>query len=237
MSKYNTLEHYKMAAKQLARARRIPHHKALDIIAQEMGQPHWVALTRKWEAGWRPVADDRPSTASSTGVEADSPFEPGEAEGQIDGHPYWVADAGGDVVVYGHGWEVIVGEAPSQKPVTRATNRRLKTNPILDAAFARKALELAQAAAEKARERVAADWPRRSTKASADGEVRHPLTKVVAKTWHCLHCDGTFSGTAMAANMWHCPTCSATPIDKFDTPFWKSPADAEPPAKKAQVGR
>jgi len=237
MSKHDTLEFYRIAAKQLARARRIPHHKALDIIAQEIGQPHWVALTRKWEAGWRPIADNGRSNASSTEVEADSLGDPGEAQGQIDGHSYWLADNGGDIVVYGRGWEVIVGEAPSQKPVTRATNRRLKMNPILDVEFARKAQELAQAAAEETRERIAADWPRRSTKASADGEVRHPLTKVVAKTWHCLHCDGTFSGPAMAANMWHCPACSATPIDIFDTPFWKSPADAEPPAKKAQVGR
>ncbi len=45
------------------------------------------------------------------------------------------------------------------------------------------------------------------------------------------------SGHVLAANMWHYPDCSATPIDNFDTAFWKSPVDAQPPAKKAPVRR
>lgn len=31
----------------------------------------------------------------------------------------------------------------------------------------------------------------------------------------------------MAANMWHCSECNATPIDVYDTPFWKAAETSE----------
>lgn len=219
----------KTTAKRIARARRIPHHQALDLVAVHFKQPHWNALTAAWDQGWRPEPEDVDylSTAEKTigdPVMAIPILGIGQGvqeHGSIDGHAYRL-EIDFEVHMAEIGWWAIaVEQAPSQEPEIEIYNQS-ETNPIFDPVFKSKALATCHAAAERLRARIAADWPRRSTKPDADGQVQHPLKKGVASsTWYCLHCDGESTGAQMAANMWHCPKCNATPIDIFITPFWK----------------
>lgn len=48
------LQSLKTTAKRIARASRIAHHEALDLVARHLEQPHWNALTTAWDQGWRP---------------------------------------------------------------------------------------------------------------------------------------------------------------------------------------
>ena len=229
MTERNELHTIKTTAKRIARAQRIAHHEALDLIAQELQHPHWRALTVAWGKGWRPSksqmemlpdfeAVGRPySLSKSTGDEA----EPlAKYTGEIDGHPYSI-EIDFEVVMAGRGWTILIEQAPSDTPYIEI-DRRMKNNPIEDSGFRARALEIANNAAEELRARIAADWPRRSTKPDAEGCALHPLRGELSSEWHCLHCDGEFTGTEMAANMWHCPQCSATPIDIFGEPFWRA---------------
>jgi hypothetical protein len=233
MTERNELHLIKTIAKRLARIRRIAHHEALNLIASELDFPHWRALTVALEKGWRPspsqikIAEGLltaiyPNAMATDGSEHNLTITfAGEEQGYIDGHPYWLS-IDFEVLMQGRGWAIYVGEAPSEKPQIMVTDRRFKANPILNPEFVAKALEVAQAAAEKLRARIASDWPRRSTKPDAEGRARHPLFSQLSNEWHCLHCDGEFTGDQMAENMWHCPKCSATPIDIFVAPFWKA---------------
>jgi hypothetical protein len=222
------LQSFKTIAKRLARAKRIPHHAALNLVANALAHPHWKALTVDWERGWRPdpvrVATLRENL---TGDGQSELFPPSaalplndEITGSINGHPYTIS-LDFEVLMQGRGWAILVGQAPSEPPQIQRTNRRIKTVPITNPEFIEKALAIANSAAERLRSRIAADWPRRSTKPDPKGRARHPLSSDEASEWHCLHCDGAFTGTQMANNMWHCPKCSATPIDIFANPFWR----------------
>jgi hypothetical protein len=221
------LKALKTFAKRLARMRRIPHHDALDLIATELGQPHWNALTGAWEAGWRP--SDAAIDALDDIEEASDPVMDipvlgignGVTEhGELDGHPYTLEIDFEVIMAQTSWWCIHIGHAPHDRPIVEAYNMT-EANPIFDHAFRQKALAICLAAVERLRGRISADWPRRSTKPDADGNAQHPLTKGVSAQWHCLHCENEFSGTQMAENLWHCPICRATPIDIFSTPFWQ----------------
>lgn len=145
-----------------------------------------------------------------------------EEHGSIDGHDYTI-EIDFEVLMGGQGRAICVEQAPSESPIIERYGDS-ETNPILDPTFRSKALMIAYEAAEKLRARIAADWPRRSTKPDKEGRALHPLFRErgLSSEWHCLHCDAVSTGAQMAANMWHCPACSATPIDMFAEPFWKA---------------
>ncbi len=54
MATTESLGFIKSLSKKLARARRIKQFIALDVSAQQMGYPHWNALTAGYKKGWRP---------------------------------------------------------------------------------------------------------------------------------------------------------------------------------------
>ncbi|MCK1281784.1 hypothetical protein IVB46_41875 [Bradyrhizobium sp. 61] len=229
MTLRNELQSLKTTAKRIARARRIAHHEALDLIARKLRQPHWNALVAAWETGWRPEGDAVEALASAEktidpDVMAISILGIGqgvEEHGHIDGVPYTL-EIDFEVVMWVEGrWAICVEHAPSKEPIIEIYDRS-ENNPILNTAFRSKALAICREAVERLRARIAADWPRRSTKPDAEGNAQHPLSKGVASRWYCLHCDGAFTASQMSENMWHCPKCSATPIDIFIAPFWKA---------------
>lgn len=228
MTDHDELQSIKIIAKRVARTKRIPHHAALNLVANELAHPHWRALIVAWEKGWRPDPvqfDTLQEKLTTDGLFAPPPVSAvssltDEIAGSIDGHSYSIS-LDFEVLMQGRGWAILVGQAPSEAPRIERTDRRIKTVPITDPDFVEKALAIANNAAEQLRARIAADWPRRSTKPDARGRTRHPLSSGEASEWHCLHCDGAFTGAQMAENMWHCPKCSATPIDIFAAPFWR----------------
>jgi hypothetical protein len=225
----NELQSLKTIAKRIARAKRIAHHEALDLIASKLGQTHWKALTSAWEKGWRPESKAVEALASSEKtIDADVTAIPVLGIGQgveeggfLDGHPY-VLEIDFEVVMAEIGWwSILLEHAPSKQPLIEVYNQSAD-NPIFDPEFRAKALAICNDAVERLRARIAADWPRRSTKPDADGNAQHPLSRGLASKWYCLHCDGAFTGSQMADNMWHCPACNASPIDMFAAPFWKA---------------
>ena len=229
MTDLGELQSIKIIAKRVARTKRIPHHAALNLVANALAHPHWRALTVAWRKGWRPgsaqvntlrknlTADERPYARPHPSA---ARALNDEIAGSIDGHPYSIS-LDFEVLMQGRGWAIWVGQAPSEPPKIQRTDRRIATSPITNPEFIEKALAIANSAAEQLRSRIAADWPRRSTKPDAKGRVRHPLSSDEASEWHCLHCDGALAGTEIASNMWHCPRCNASPIDIFATPFWR----------------
>jgi hypothetical protein len=228
MTRNNDLQSLKTFAKRLARTSRIAHHEALDLIARQLRQPHWNALTAAWKKGWRPEPEalealvDSRNTAPAN-VLAIPMLGIGlgvEEHGVIDGHPYSL-EIDFEVLMGGDGWCILLEHAPSEKPVIEVYDQS-DANPIRNPEFQAKAIAVCHEAAERLRAHIAADWPRRSTKPDSDGLVQHPLSKAVSNKWYCLHCNGAFTGAQMAENMWHCPKCSATPIDIFVEPFWKA---------------
>lgn len=228
MTNYNELQSLKTIAKRRARRQRITHHEALDAVANEFDFPHWKALTVAWEKGWRPAparleAFANASNAGNADKSSEPPIGLGFAtveHGSIDGHDYTL-EIDFEVVMYGQGWSLCVEQAPSEDPVIEVYDESTD-NPVRDDAFVSKALMITDIAAEKLRARIAADWPRRSTKPDAKGRALHPLTGGLSSEWYCLHCDAISTGAQMADNMWHCPKCSATPIDIFAEQFWKA---------------
>lgn len=228
MELHNQLQALRTTAKRIARARRIPHHQALDLVARHLRHPHWNALTVAWNAGWRPTPADVVSLATADktideivmAIPAVGVGQGATFHGDIDGHPY-ALEIDFEVHMVGEGWAICLEHAPSERPIVEIYDQS-DTNPIINPVFKSKALALCGDAAEKLRARIAADWPRRSTKPDAEGQAQHPLFKGLASKWYCLHCDGESSGAEMASNMWHCPRCNATPIDIFISPFWKA---------------
>lgn len=230
MTNHNNLDSLKTIAKRLARRQRIAHHEALDQIANAFEFPHWRALTVAWEKGWRPAPEKLDALADATDARtSDTQSRPPiglgfatKEQGNIDGHDYTI-EIDFEVLMGGYGWAICVEQAPSESPVIERYGDH-DDNPILDPEFRSKALAIAHEAAEKLRARIAADWPRRSTKPDKEGRALHPLfrDRGLSNEWHCLHCDAVSTGAQMAANMWHCPRCSATPIDIFAEPFWKA---------------
>lgn len=237
MSNREELSTLKLVAKRVARARRVPHAEALDAVAASLGRPHWNALMSDVRNGWTSTEEDVtvarqialegwPDDLADRGFQHQSVSLDGSEHYDIDGHAFkGIVDT--EVHLFGRGWHVHVGEAPSEEPLVEVTDRRIKKNPILDPAFVAKVLELAATKAQEARANIAADWPRRSTKPDRAGRAMHPLGRGLASAWYCLHCDGKFAASKLAANMWHCPDCGATPIDIFGAPFWLGPAPSQ----------
>ncbi len=233
MTNDNTLKSLRTIAKRFARRQRIAHHEALDALARALEMPHWNALTAAWAKGWRPDPEKldaftHASNAEDATLRARPPIGlgfPTEEHGSIDGHDYTI-EIDLEVVMHGQGWAICVEQASSEKPVIEMYDES-EDNPIRDAKFLEKALEIANEAAKTLRARIASDWPRRSTKPDKEGRALHPLFRErgLSSEWHCLHCDAASTGAQMAANMWHCPECSATPLDIFPEPFWRAAQD------------
>ena len=223
MTDHNKLHELKTAAKRLARAKRIPHHQALDEIAALCRQSHWNKLTAAYSGGWRPEKEHeteiRLLVENSDTQQVPFGYEDVH-QGEIGGHPYELRIGFDDVLMGGEGWAIHLGHAPSEPP----TIEKYTHCAIDDRANLSAALKIAHEAADRVRTRISSDWPRRSTKPDAEGRVVHPLWKgsELSDQWFCLHCDGTLTGKQMAKNMWHCPHCNATPIDIFAAPFWKA---------------
>jgi hypothetical protein len=225
MTQQDTLKSLKTVAKRLARKGRMPHANALDLIAQRLGQPHWNALATAWNKGWKPEETLVEAIVSPKDGEDSVMAIPVlgigcgvEERGVLDGHPYTL-EIDFEVLMGGNGWCILQEHAPSESPEIEIYDDT-DTNPILNPVFRAKALAICQEAADRLRERIAVDWPRRSTKPDAEGRAQHPLFKGLAREWHCIHCNGVSTGAQMAENMWHCPKCSATPIDIFPDAFW-----------------
>ncbi|WP_297834338.1 hypothetical protein [uncultured Roseibium sp.] len=225
----------KILAKRYARANRLPHHQALDLIANKLGFSHWKAAQTAAKGGWQPSSEQLAEVKAfareavpafqeppSDGDPATFMFagdQPPE-EGKIGSHTYWIQVSLGDVHMHGEGWHIQLGEAPSAKPFVEVTDRRVKSNPIHDPEFVKDALKIARAKAKDVQAHISADWDRRSTMPDAEGRARHPLFGDEAKQWFCLHCGERCTALAITSNMWHCPNCGASPKDIFCTPFW-----------------
>lgn len=167
MTTTESLDFIKNLSKKLARARRIKRSIALDVTAQQLGYPHWNALTAAHKKGWRPTATQiekmielvatlnplKAKEAGSAGLEAfagvpgialvatiprdtTDPFSADVILGEIEGHRFRLSVDCDDVFIEGRGWRVVVPEAPSATPEASVTDRRIKSNPILDEGFA-----------------------------------------------------------------------------------------------------
>ncbi len=226
MTGRNEMNVLRTFAKRMARARRIPHHEALDIVAVHCGHPHWNALTAEWAKGWKPTAEQLGHFIESSAVAKNSRDvgSVSESEGTIEDQPYRL-DVGFDcALIGGRGWAIYLGHAPSE---AARVEKYSTPNPLDDKDFALEAMRIVTKAVDGVRQEIAKDWPRRSTKPDKDGRAAHPLSGGISAEWYCLHCDARSSGTEMAANMWYCPKCSATPLDMHATAWWKEPAASE----------
>lgn len=234
MTKKTEIDQLKLLAKRFAHATRSNHRDALDAIATTLSFPHWKALTIKVGQGWMPSEDDLakvdafvreyfPSLSGRPQFIEQSMSRPvGEPikAGEIDGHAYQIFEFSGDIRMEGEGWRILIGEADFSQPLVEIEATHKETSPANDRGFVEKALSIAVSEAVKVRAGIASDWPRRSTKPNAKGEVAHPIHGDMAAEWYCLHCDGKMTGTQIAENLWHCPSCNATPLDIFTSPWW-----------------
>ncbi|UOA26048.1 hypothetical protein [Pseudosulfitobacter sp. DSM 107133] len=240
----NEIDRLKLLAKRFAHASRSNHIDALNVIATKLSFPHWKALAVKADQGWRPDEDElgkvdafvREHFPSLEGrphfIEQSMSRPVGEPiqVGEIDGHPYQVFEFLGDIRMEGEGWRILIGEADLSQPVVEIETTHKKISPANDPGFVGKAVEVAGTQAAKARAGIASDWPRRSTKPNAKGEVIHPLYGDGAAEWFCLHCDSKITGAQIAKNLWHCPRCNASPMDIFSSPWWLDGNDQKPTA-------
>ncbi|OCK55417.1 hypothetical protein [Bradyrhizobium sp. LMTR 3] len=221
MTIQNELDEFRIFAKRLSRKHQIRHHDALDIIARQKGHPHWKALMKAWDQGWRPEPWDVVDINESSIIE--SPIRGFDkvktTEGEIAGEPYTLSVYFDEVLISGSGWGIHLGHAPSE-PAEIETYT--KPNPLDDKAFFSQVMKIAMEAADGVREAIAKDWGPASMQPDKDGCVKHPLFGGVSAEWFCMHCDARSTGAQMAANMWHCPKCNATPIDIFAASFWKA---------------
>ena len=242
MTKKTEIDQLKLMAKRYAHATRSNHRDALDAISAKLKFPHWKALTIKAKHGWTPSEQDLskveafvreyfPSLGGKPQFIEQSMSRPvGEPikVGEIDDHAYQVFEFSGDIRMEGDGWRILIGEAEFSQPVVEIETKNKKTCPAIDRGFVDKALEVAETQAVKVRAGIASDWPRRSTKPNAKGEVVHPLHGDEAAEWFCLHCDGKMTGAQIAENLWHCPGCGASPLDIFTSPWWLESSDEQP---------
>lgn len=221
MAEHDHLQDLKRIAKAVARSRRVALVAAQNLVAQELGFPHWYALANKARTQWQPTNEDVAAAEALLGLAA--PRYPDE--GLVGGHPYRLDVVLDDVFMSGRGWRISLAEVPASEPNLEVTDRRIRNNPLDDPDFVTSAVRIAAWKADQVRASIARDWPRRSTRPDAQGRVRHPIKGGLAAVWSCLHCDGDIAGSALASNLWHCPECGASPIDVFDVPFWREPDD------------
>ncbi|AZO33564.1 MAG: hypothetical protein EOS54_03945 [Mesorhizobium sp.] len=229
MTNSDQLKELKTAARNIARAKRIHHVGALDMVAQALGYSHWNALTSAERKGWRPTVEHLAIAGAlaltenpliSIDTDPWSALGPDKFEGELQGHKYRISTLSDDVRMWGRGWEVILPEAPLAAPRIRVTDRRIKANPIEDANFRNAAIEITSGWRKLVHARIASDWPRRSTVPDGSGRTEHPLRHEVSHIWFCLHCDGSSTGVEVAANLFHCPRCLASPLDIHASRWW-----------------
>ena len=251
MTTKTKIDKLKLLAKRYAHATRSNHREALDAIAAELGFPHWKALTVKAKQGWMPSGEELakadtfvreffPSLGGKSQFIEQSMSRPvGEPIkiGEIDGHSYQLFEYSGDIRMEGDGWRILIGEADFSQPAVEIETTHKETSPANNPGFVEKALALVEVQAVKTRAAIASDWPRRSTKPNAKGEVVHPLNDDRAAEWFCLHCDGKITGAQIAENLWHCPSCGASPLNIFISPWWLEGGDEEPKAVECVDGR
>jgi len=244
MTTKTKIDELKLLAKRYAHARRSNHREALDAIASELGFPHWKGLTVKAKQGWMPCEEEL--AKADTFVREFFPSLGGQPQfleqsmsrpvsepievGEIDGHAYQLFEFSGDIRMEGEGWRILIGEADFSQPVVEIETTHKESSPANNPGFVEKALAIAEAQAVKTRASIASDWPRRSTKPNAKGEVVHPLHGDRSAEWFCLHCDGKITGAQIAENLWHCPSCGASPLNIFISPWWLEGGDEEPKA-------
>jgi hypothetical protein len=244
----------KTLAKHLARANRMALHDALDRVASIIGFAHWNNLAAATKKGWIPNAEDFAKVKAFVGSSHPTlQFQDthpqalllrfglmDEAEeGRIGDHPYRLSALLGDVLVAGEGWCVRVPEAPNAIPTVETAGHKGINSPVHDPEFLQEALRIAKERSKLVHARYSVDWPRRSTKPDAGGNVRHPLFRGESNEWFCLHCNGTVSGAQLAENLWHCPGCGASPLNIFECPFWLDENDERPlpvKAREAEIG-
>ncbi len=234
MTETREIRGLKALAKRYARANRIAQHQALDLIAGELGFPHWTKLIASSKNGWQ--IDTEQMARVEAFVRRALPattFRNGDPEamnrrfayleqaehGMIGDHAYRLQEVFHDVIIAGEGWSIRVPENPGAPPIVETFADQEAECPVFDPEFLQTALSLARDRALQARAGIATDWPRRSTKPDLSGVVRHPLSGSESDVWFCLHCDGKITGAQIALNLWHCPGCGASPLDIFDTPF------------------
>lgn len=253
MKPTNSLHTLKALAKRYARARTLPQHRALDLVAAELKFPHWNALVSASKKDWQPTSKHIETVqaflsqtlptyevkhskreAMVLGLTSDEPAE----EGKIDDHTFRIVESLGDVYLMGDGWSIYVGEAPNAPPRVKIAEQSDNSNPIHNPAFLKKALQIAATRSEQVRAGIATDWPRRSTKPDAQGRVRHPLFGSDSDSWFCLHCNSAITGRQIADSLWHCPDCKASPLDIFESAFWLGDGDAQPmPTRTSDSGQ
>lgn len=243
MKPTNSLRTLKMLAKRFARAKRMPQHQALDLIAEELEFAHWNALANAHKGNWHPTLvqiakienylhETLPAykvrhSARRTKIERLTGDELTE-EGTIQGHRYRITESLGDVYMFGAGWSIHVPQSPNEAPRLEIAEQINHAEPIEDPDFQIQALEVAITRSEQVRASIASDWPRRSTKPDSDGRVRHPLFGKESDSWYCLHCNSAITGQQIADSLWHCPACKASPLDIFETAYWLDDGDNPP---------
>jgi hypothetical protein len=123
------------------------------------------------------------------------------------------------VLISGNGWGIHFGHAPSEP----AEIEKLSSpNPLDDKHFFENAMKIAMDAADEVRKAIRS-WGSDAMQPDKDGVAKHPMFEnVLSAEWFCIHCDGQSTSAQIIGNMWHCPKCTATPIDIFAAPFWKS---------------
>lgn len=240
----------KFVAKRLARAQRLQHIAALEIVSRQLGKANWRGLAEAYKQGWRPTSGQMESLenllrghvdthrAVDAGQNLDlsafgdslvftrwvpdevTPMEADEIHGELDGYAFYLVGDEFSVAIGSQGWEIDLDQAPSAKPKARRLGGRVKSVEALDPAFIERATQLLRIRARRMHSEVASDWPRRSTMPDKEGRAQHPLGRGLSAEWYCLHCEGAHDGRAIARNLWHCPDCGATPIDIFAEPFW-----------------
>lgn len=226
------IQKLKTFAKRYARANRLVHSQSLDTVAKELGFAHWGALIIASKADWFPSDDELAKIEAFVGKafhtkrgnEADVNRGPVDdmnqaEEGKLGEHSFRVSNFFDDAVVYGEGWTVRIPEAPLAAPLVEIEERYAETSPVKEPEFLKQIIVIAQAYSQQIRARMSMDWPRRSTKPDANGNVRHPFGGGVFDKWYCWDCDGEITGPQIAQNLWHCPSCGANPLHIRPEPY------------------
>lgn len=238
MTDNDKLKRLKLLAKRHARSTAQPLHVAQNLIATRLGSPHWNALTARAKGDWAPSEADiakvealLQKVPSFEGAQFDHVFGGPEAitEGEVQGHPYSLRTMCGDVFMDGDGWQVHLHENPLVPPQVTIDLPHAEISPMNNPKLLAEAVGIAKELMQTIKARRFADWPRRATKADAEGKVRHPfLGMTESDSWYCLHCNGEIAGVQIAKNQWHCPGCGASPINIFQHPFWLHPNEEKP---------
>ncbi len=212
MTERNELDILRTFAKHFARKHKIPRHNALNVIAMQYGHPHWVALVKAWDKGWRPTPWELIDINECKTIE--SPIRGigsvKTSKGVIAGEPYTLEVGFDDVLIGGRGWAIHLGHAPSE---AAEIEQYTQPNPLDDKTFFSHVMKIAMEAIDEVREAIRKDWGSDSMQPDKNGSAKHPLFGGISTEWVCLHCNTHSTSAAIASNMWHCPKCSATPLD------------------------